>query len=155
MSSLNGLRFDENGNVVPQNVYIVWGSPASGKTTYVREHMQLGDLVVDLDLIKQAISMTDKTNASDNLLPIALTLRDTLYLLIQRREIQCDNVWIIAGLPRREQRDALKVRLDAKLVFVQATKEECIERALKDEERTDKDKQLFIIEKLFKQYHYE
>jgi predicted kinase len=152
---MNGFRFDEFGNVVKQNVYIVWGSPASGKTTYVRKHMSDGDLVVDLDLIKQAISMSDKTSTSDNLLSTAIAVRDTLYNLISERRVQCDNVWVIAGLPTREQREALRIRLNGELVYMEATKEQCIERAINDKERKDKDKQIYIINKWFKKFFYE
>jgi len=54
----DGFMFDEGGNVIPKpiKVYIVYGSPASGKTTYVRDHMSDGDMVVDLDMIGQALS---------------------------------------------------------------------------------------------------
>ncbi len=31
------------------NVYIVYGPPMSGKTSYVIEHMEKGDIVVDMD----------------------------------------------------------------------------------------------------------
>jgi predicted kinase len=152
---MQGLRFDEFGNVVKQNVYIVWGSPASGKTTYVRNHMQPGDLVVDLDLLKQSISMSYKTATTDNLLSVAIALRDTLYNLIAERRVQCDNVWVVAGLPKKEQREALRIRLNGELVYIEATKQQCIERAMNDEERKDKQKQLQIIEKFFRQFHYE
>lgn len=37
-------------------VILVCGPPASGKTTFVRNHMVPGDIVVDLDAIMQAIS---------------------------------------------------------------------------------------------------
>jgi len=73
---MKGYKFDKNGSLVPVDVYIVWGSPASGKTTYVKKHMEGGDLVVDLDLIKQSISMKEKTTAGDNLLNVALSVRE-------------------------------------------------------------------------------
>jgi predicted kinase len=152
---MNGLRFDEFGNVVKSKVFIVWGSPASGKTTYVRNNMSLGDLVVDLDNIKQAISMADKTSASDHLLPVALQLRELLYQLIEQRNIECDNVWIVAGLPQKEEREQLRVRLDAELIFIDTSKEECINRAMNDKERKDKNIQMQIIEKWFKKYYYD
>ena len=137
-------------------VFIVWGSPGSGKTTYVREHMEWGDLIVDLDLIKQSISMEDKTNASFTLLGTALSIREHLYDLIGRREVTALNAWVVAGLPKREGRIALKERLNAdELIHIEATKEECIERAMKDDERTNKDLQMQIIDKWFRAYEPE
>ena len=152
---MQGLRFNADGEIERTQVFIVYGSPASGKTTYVRKHMQPGDLVVDLDLLKQSISMADKTDASVRLLPIALAMRETLYQLIEQRQIDCDNVWVIGGLPNYDEREALRRRLDAELVFIEATKEQCIERAMNDPERKDKDIQVKVIEKWFKKYFYE
>ena len=37
-------------------VYIVYGPPMSGKTSYVIEHMEEGDLVVDMDSLYQAVT---------------------------------------------------------------------------------------------------
>ena len=34
-----------------KQVYIIYGSPLSGKTTYVKEHAQKGDLIIDIDNI--------------------------------------------------------------------------------------------------------
>ena len=54
---LNGIAFDEEGNVIKQaNVFLVCGSPASGKTTYVAEHKRSNDLVVDVDYICAALA---------------------------------------------------------------------------------------------------
>lgn len=153
---MKGLKFDKNGNLVPVDVYIVWGSPASGKTTYVKKHMEDGDLVVDLDLIKQSISMKEKTTAGDDLLNVALSVREHLYDLISERDIGCKNVWVVAGLPQKEERDKLSGRIKAtEFIYIEATQKECIDRAMNDSERKNKEMQKNIIEKWFKQFHYE
>lgn len=153
---MKGCKFNKDGDLVPIDVYIVWGSPASGKTTYVKEHMEQGDLVVDLDLIKQSLSMAYKTSTTDNLLDIALKIRDGIYESIRERDISCNNVWVVAGLPRKEDRDKLKDYIRAtELIHIEATYEECIERANKDPERKDKHKQYEIINKWFEKYYKE
>src|SRR5690554_2281415 len=43
-----------------KNVYIVYGSPLSGKSTLVREIMQYGDIVLDMDALWQAVSFQDE-----------------------------------------------------------------------------------------------
>ena len=146
-----GTRFNEHGEVVPMRVVIVWGPPASGKTTYVKQHMAAGDLVVDLDFIKQAISMAGKTEAADNLLPTALHIRELLYQLIARREVSCDTAWVVASLPRRGEREELQCRLRAEMVRMITSMQECIDRAYADDERTDKELQVRIIERWFEQ----
>lgn len=40
-------------------VIIVCGAPASGKTTYVKNNMTIGDLVIDLDAIRCAIGFVE------------------------------------------------------------------------------------------------
>ena len=153
---MKGYRFNNTGDMVPIEVTIVWGSPASGKTTYVRKQMEQGDLVVDLDLIKQSISMANKTDAGDNLLEVAMKLRDHLYDQIRNREVEGGNVWVIAGLPKKEEREKLRCYLKAdKLIHIQATYDECISRANGDKERLDKEKQKRIIDKWFDQFYEE
>lgn len=147
-----GLKFNENGELMQTEVFIVWGSPASGKTTYVKNNMQPGDLIVDLDLIKQAISMCNKTSAPDNLFNIAKGIIEYIYTLVENRNTNCDNVWVIAGLPRKKERLDLADRLKAKLIHVDTSKNDCINRAYKDSERLDKNMQIRIINKWFEQY---
>ncbi len=153
---MSRCKFDGEGNLLPMGVNIVWGSPASGKTTYVKKHMEEGDMVVDLDLIKQSISLKTKTECNDNLLSTAIMIREMLYDLIRKREVDCNNVWVVAGLPKQEERDALETHVRAtQIIFIEATQEECIARAMNDNERKDKAKQLEVIEKWFKQFYYE
>lgn len=130
-------------------VVLVWGSPGSGKSYYVKQNMKNGDLVVDLDLIKQAISFKGKTEASDNLLPIALAIRDFIYEMIEYRMFDVD-VWVIAGVPTQIERDYIinKLNID-EVVFIDKSKQVCIQQAIDDEERKNKNLQIKIIEKWF------
>ena len=144
-----GYKFDDKGEMVPIDVYIVWGSPGSGKTTHVRNNMVNGDLVVDLDLIKQSLSLKGKTEAHDNLINIALSVREHIYKIIEHRKLNCNNVWVVAGLPDADERMKLQKRLNAKSIFIDASKEKCIYQAMNDEEREDKEIQIKIINKWF------
>ena len=42
---------------------IVWGPPCSGKSTRIRQHMQPGDIVLDLDDLAHALAPADPTHA--------------------------------------------------------------------------------------------
>lgn len=44
------------------NVTVVTGPPAAGKTTHVRQHTQPGDVIIDYDLIANALSGQDADN---------------------------------------------------------------------------------------------
>lgn len=147
-----GIYFTDDGQVKSVKCHIVYGPPAGGKTTYVKEHMRDGDLVVDLDYIKQAISMKGKLEAPENILPIALSVREHIYELAAERKIDCENVWIVAGLPRKNERTFLQERLKADLIFMDTDYEECIRRAELDSERKDKAKARAVVAKWFANY---
>ena len=150
---INGTYYyDENGEIQPFKVIVVWGAPGSGKTTYVRQHIQPGDVVIDLDLIGRALSMADKTDVPRNVESIALDIRDYLYTRIAQRGLDAKRVWVVAGLPKREQRQEVADLLKAELIFIGSSFTECYQHILHDDERNDKALQLAIIEKWFKDY---
>lgn len=115
--------------------------------------MNKGDMVVDLDLIKESISMCDKRDTPDTLLDTANEIKELLYRLIEERKVDAKTVWVIGMLPTRKQRNELASRLHAdEVVHIEASIDECIERMLKDETRADKEKQMQIIDSYFGYY---
>ena len=48
-------RWLPNTKPEEQKVFLIWGSPLSGKTTYVKNNMLKGDLVLDVDNIWECI----------------------------------------------------------------------------------------------------
>lgn len=148
----NGLCFDEDGNIIEnKNVFIVWGAPASGKTTYVRENKGKYDLVVDLDYILSAISFINGKDRAEDYLPFGLEIRDLLYNLIAERKYYFEKAWIIATLPNKKKRLELQSKLKAELIHIDTSKDLCLKRARNDEDRRNKDLQYKIIEKYFKE----
>lgn len=153
--------FDEDGNMCKKiievdtvaKVYIVYGCPGSGKSNYVKEHMSIGDMVVDLDLIAQAIGLQSKTETPINLVGVTLDVREYLYGLIAMRSIKCESIWIVAGLPKAYEREQLvcKVKADDS-IFIDVSKDECIKRVMNDQERINKNKQIEIINKWFREF---
>lgn len=148
----NGVYIDNNGEIKKQKVYIVHGAPGSGKTTFVKNNMEAGDLVVDLDLIKQSISMCSKTESPDNLYEVAESIREMLYKMIESKQINAKTIWVVSMLPTRKQRRELSRRLDAELIHMDADIETCIDRVLNDDERLDKEKQMKLLDNYFGYY---
>lgn len=144
--------YDDNGELQPFKVFVVWGAPGSGKTTYVRKHIQPGDITIDLDLIGRALSMADKTDVPRNAERIAYDIRDFLYDQIAQRKLDAKRVWVIAGVPKFDQRQQLAKKLGAELIYIDATFQECYTHILHDDERKDKALQLAIVEKWFRDY---
>lgn len=153
----DGLSFDASGNLIrrPLDIRIVWGSPASGKSRYVEEHRGPLDLVVDLDTLRAAIS-PGTAKGSDHLLGVAIAMRDLLYDRIARRQVECRIAWVIACLPEREERRALAARLGTdQLILMDTSREECERRAMADDERPDKRRQMAIIAEWWARYQPE
>lgn len=149
-STTGGLVWDEHGNLVEnKNVFIVWGAPASGKTAYVRENKGKYDIVVDLDYLMAALSMSDVTDKNEDAFFMAIDIRDLLYDLIAERKYKFDAVWIVTMLPERDKRVRLQQKLKAELIHIDTVKEECLLRAKMDTARPDKQTQYKIIEDYF------
>ena len=146
----NRFQYDDEGNIVESKVFIVWGCYASGKSTYVEQHFKKGDMLVDFDLLGQAISMQGEKELPYNLVPFTLSLRDYLYSKIEREEMTRGNVYITAALPARNEREELAQRLNADLIHIATNEEECLRNALADKTRVDKHKQQKIIKEYFR-----
>lgn len=111
-----------------KNVYIVYGSPLSGKTTLVKEIMQYGDIVLDMDALWQAVSFQDEYIKPKNVRFNIFALRDNLLDQIKRRYGNWYDAYIIGGYPDKYERERLAEALGAEVIYCEATKEECINR---------------------------
>ena len=96
--------------------------------------------------------MEGKTNAPDNLLSVANAIRETIYREIEANKVDCKNIWIIASLPYKNERLMLSKRLKAELVFINTDILSCIDNAMNDDSRSDKQFQKYIINKWFELY---
>lgn len=111
-----------------QKVYIVYGSPLSGKTTLVRELMQHGDIVLDMDSIWQALSFQEEYIKPNNLKFNMFKARDDLMDQVKTRYGNWYDAYIIGGYPDKYERERLAESLGAELIYCESTKAECIER---------------------------
>lgn len=135
---LNGIAFDDEGNVIKQaNVFLVCGSPASGKTTYVAQHKSGNDLVVDLDYLCAALN-GETGNVHLNhapILSVALEVRELLYQIIQARRGRWERAFVITTIADTREMKAIADELRAEVVLMPTTLEECIRRIQSDESR--------------------
>lgn len=115
-------------------VTIISGAPASGKSTYARQHAKPGDLIIDFDIIRRAVGGT-KWDDRPEIIRAAFTRRaEMLHSLSSRSEGQC---WLIVMAPTQRERDTWREALGHKAqVIVLGTPEAtCIERITRDPER--------------------
>lgn len=111
-----------------KNVYIVYGSPLSGKTTLVQELMQYGDIVLDMDALWQAVTFQPEYIKPDNVRFNVFKLRDELLDQIKTRYGQWCDAYVIGGYPDKYERERLAQSLGAELIYCESTKEDCIAR---------------------------
>ena len=111
-----------------KQVYLVYGSPLSGKSSWVKDNMNYGDLVVDMDSIWQCISGQDKYIKPNRLRANVFAIRDSLIDMIRVRRGNWLNAYIIGGYPLISERERLIKSLGAREVFIDTPKEECIRR---------------------------
>jgi predicted kinase len=135
---LNGVAFDEDGNLIKQaNVFLVCGSPASGKTTYVTEHKSRNDLVVDLDYICAALNgETGNVHLEHRpILSVALEVRELLYQIIQTRRGKWERAFVITTIADTREMKAIADELRAEIIIMDTTLAECIRRIRSDPSR--------------------
>lgn len=112
-----------------RHIYLVYGSPCSGKTTFVQDSAGKDDLVLDIDKIYQAISVNDLHVKSNRLTSNVFQIRDLILDMIKTRNGRWTNAWVVGGYPLKMDRERLASSLGAELVFVDTSKEECLLRA--------------------------
>jgi len=126
---------------VQKHVYIVYGSPCSGKSTWVHDNASASDLVVDLDSIWQMVSTNDRYTKPDALRSVVFEMRDKLYDIIKYRSGKWHNAFVITGGALKGDRERLKQRINADgFIFIDTDMNECMKRV---KNRDIDDKQQF------------
>lgn len=120
-----------------RQVFIVYGSPLSGKSSWVAENMAEGDLIIDLDNIWACVSGCDRYVKPARLKSVVFSVRDNLLESVKYRRGKWLNAYIIGGYPYQAERERLAESLGAREVFIDTPYEECVKRLI---ECTDRDK---------------
>ena len=116
-----------------QSVFLVYGAPCSGKTTWVKSVANADDLILDLDAIWTAVCMSDRYHKPKRLKANVFGIRDCIIDQIRTRSGMWRNAYIIGGYPLRSDRDRLCDLVGAKPVFIDTPMAECMGRAQTEE----------------------
>lgn len=102
-------------------VTLVWGPPCGGKSTYVDEHREPGDVVIDYDRIAQALGSTHSHDHPPTIVGIARTITRAA---VANLDTTSGRVWLVRCDPSPDDRAAATddVLLDPGITI-------CLERA--------------------------
>lgn len=134
-----------------KQVYIVYGSPLSGKSTFVSESMNVGDLIIDMDNIWQCVSGCDRYVKPNRLKQNVFAIYNQMIDMIRTRQGNWLNAWLVGGYPLISERERLGKRLGAREIFIDTDKDECIRRLEACEDR-DHEEWLTYIEDWWEKY---
>lgn len=112
-----------------QRVYLVYGAPCSGKSTWVQENAYDDDLILDLDAIWEAVCKRDRHHKSNRLKANVFGIRDCIIEQVKLRRGMWRNAYIIGGYPLRSDRERLCEMLGAQEIFIDTPKDVCLSRA--------------------------
>lgn len=111
-------------------VYLIYGSPCSGKSTYIKEHIQRGDLVCEVDLIYGAITNSLPHDAEPYTHEVACELDSALKDIIRDRKGNWKNAYVVSLANTDEKLKEAKDRINAdECIFIDTPYEVCMERA--------------------------
>lgn len=119
----------EKGAAGPRKVYIVYGSPLAGKTSYVKAQLQQGDMLIDIDRIWECITGYNHLQCKpDGLKRNVFAIKDLLYEQVKHKVGLYNNCYIVGGFSLRGERERLAKDFNAELIYIDTPKDVCIDR---------------------------
>lgn len=134
-----------------REIFLVYGPPLSGKSTYVDTVAEPGDLIVDIDRIWVAVSGQPIHTKPPKLNSVVFNMRDRLMELVKYRVGKWDNCYIVGGFPLIAERERLCRELGAREIFIDTSKAVCLARLETSEDR-DKVEYTRFIEDWWRKY---
>lgn len=85
-------------------LHIITGDPLTGKSTFVKKHAKNGDLVIDLDEIARALTITEVSHQYPlHIRQLAIIARQAVIARILQSNLNNLEVWLIHADPNKEQ----------------------------------------------------
>lgn len=134
-----------------REIFLVYGSPLAGKTSYVESVREEGDLIIDIDRIWECVSGCPSHVKPKRLNGIVFGLRDRLMEMVKYKVGKWNNAYIVGGFPLISERERICKELGAREVFIDTPKEECIARLRNAKDRPIDDYEKYI-EEWWKRY---
>ena len=107
-----------------RHIYLVYGSPLSGKSTYVKERAGIHDLIIDIDKIYECISNNPPYLKSGRLYDNMRTVYEALLGDVKHRNGKWINAFIIGGFPFKGERERTAAEYGAEPIYIDCTQAE-------------------------------
>lgn len=111
-----------------RHIYLVYGSPLSGKSTFVNERAGLHDLVIDIDKIYSCISNNPPYIKSGRLYDNMRSVYNALLDDVKHKNGKWINAFIIGGFPYKGERERFCGEYGAEEIFMDCDKETALAR---------------------------
>lgn len=135
-----------------RHIYLVYGCPLSGKSTYVKERAGIHDLIVDIDKIYACISNNPFYIKSGRLYDNMRTVYDALLGDIKMRNGKWINAFIIGGFPYIGERERVCAEYRAEPVYIPCTREEAYARLQEAQDGRNEAEWIKYIDTWFERY---
>lgn len=104
---------------------LVIGPPGSGKSTWVRERVKYGEMVVDVDEMFRALTMRPLYEKPPQLIGAVLSIRDHVIENFAP-------AWVISSNAGRDYREGMREQYGAEVVVLETPAEVCLARIAAD-----------------------
>ena len=135
-----------------KEIFLVYGPPMAGKSSYVKSAALPGDLVIDMDSIWECISGQPRYVKPGKLRAVAFGVRDYLMDCLKVRNGKWQSAYIIGGFPLSSERERILRTYGAREVFIEADKAECLARLKASPSGRNEEEWSGYIEEWFRRY---
>lgn len=119
-----------------RRVFLVYGPPCAGKTSWVRKVARPDDLILDMDSIWEAVCISDREHKPNRLKANVFGIRDCIIEQIKIRTGNWRSAYVIGGYALASDRRRMVDLLGAEEVFIDTPIEECLARAGSEQWKT-------------------
>ncbi len=120
-----------------REVYLIYGSPMSGKHTYADSVDHDGALFCDIEGIRRCISRQSEYKEIKALNPVVFGIRDYILDSIRTRRGYWNTAYIIGGYPLISERERICQMYGAREIFIDTDRETCLQRLKEQPEDRD------------------
>ena len=120
-----------------RHIYLVYGSPLSGKSTFVKDRANIHDLVIDIDKIYEAITNNPPYIKSNRLFDNVKAVQDCLLDCVKYKRGKWVNAFIILGMPYKGERERFCTEYGAEPIYIDCDQQTALSRLASVEDGRD------------------